>query len=50
MPALPPLPSLPRPPMLSELLPGNVRQRMAEQLSGLRIPAFTIPKPVARLV
>ena len=50
MPALPPLPSLPRPPMLAEFLPGSVRQRMTEQLSGLRIPAFTVPKPVAKLV
>ena len=50
MPALPPLPSLPRPPMLAELLPGSLRQRMTEQLSGLRIPAFTVPAPVAKLV
>ena len=50
MPALPPLPSLPRPPMLAELLPGSMRQRMTEQLSGLRIPAFTVPAPVAKLV
>ena len=50
MPALPPLPSLPRPPMLSALLPGSMRHRMAEQLSGLRIPAFTLPKPLAKLV
>ena len=49
MPALPPLPSLPRPPMLSELLPGSVRQRIAEQLSALRIPAFTVPTPIAKL-
>ncbi len=50
MPALPPLPSLPRPPMLSELLPGSVRQHLTDRLSTLRVPDFTVPKPVAKLV
>ena len=56
MPALPTLPELPslhsrpRPPMFSELLPGNLRQRIGERLDAVRIPAFTVPKPLAKLV
>lgn len=42
----PPLP-------LAELLPHSLRQRVARQLeqrlAGLRIPAFTVPAPLARV-
>ena len=50
MPALPALPALPRPPLPSELLPGSLRQRIGERLATLRIPDFTVPAPVAKLV
>ncbi|TAH47563.1 MAG: sterol-binding protein [Betaproteobacteria bacterium] len=42
--------ALPRPPALSELLPGSLRRRIADRLQNARIPDFTIPAPVARLV
>lgn len=45
-----PVPSLP----LAELLPHSLHQRVAGQierrLAGLRIPAFTVPAPLARIV
>lgn len=45
----PALPALP----LTELLPHSLRQRVAQQfeqrLAGLRIPAFTVPAPLARI-
>ncbi|MFU2486983.1 ubiquinone anaerobic biosynthesis accessory factor UbiT [Thauera sp. WH-1] len=50
MPALPPLPALPRLPLPSALFPGALRQRIGEHLENLRIPDFTVPAPLARLV
>lgn len=47
---MPALPALPRPPLPSELLPGSLRQRIGEHLANFRIPDFTVPAPVARLV
>ena len=47
---MPALPALPRPPLPSELLPGSLRQRIGERLATLRIPDFTVPAPVAKLV
>ncbi|ATE61386.1 ubiquinone anaerobic biosynthesis accessory factor UbiT [Thauera sinica] len=47
---MPALPTLPRPPSLAELLPGSLRRRIGERLQNLRIPDFTVPGPVARLV
>lgn len=50
MPALPALPALPRPPLPANLLPGSLRRRIGERLENLRIPDFTVPAPVAKLV
>ncbi|MCK6408663.1 SCP2 sterol-binding domain-containing protein [Thauera sp.] len=47
---MPAFPALPRPPLLTELLPGNLRQRIGVRLENLRIPDFTLPAPLARLV
>ena len=47
---MPALPSLPRPPLPTELLPGNLRQRIGERLENFRIPDFTVPAPLAKLV
>ena len=47
---MPALPSLPRPPLPTELLPGALRQRIGERLENFRIPDFTVPAPLARLV
>jgi len=47
---MPALPALPRPPLPAELLPGSLRQRLAERLETFRIPDFTVPAPVAKLV
>ncbi len=47
---MPALPSLPRPPLPSALLPGNLRQRIGERLENFRIPDFTVPAPLAKLV
>lgn len=47
---MPALPALPRLPALSDLLPGSLRQRVAERLQNARIPAFTVPRPVASVV
>lgn len=47
---MPALPTLPRLPLPAELLPGTLRQRIGERLENLRIPDFTVPAAVARLV
>ena len=47
---MPALPSLPRPPLPTALLPGNLRQRIGERLENFRIPDFTVPAPLAKLV
>ena len=47
---MPALPALPRLPLPAELLPGSLRQRISERLENLRIPDFTVPAPVAKLV
>ncbi len=47
---MPALPSLPRPPLPTELLPGNLRQRIGERLEAFRIPDFTVPATLAKLV
>lgn len=52
------LPTLPRPSalpkLLPDLLPGNLRQRIGARIEArieaLRIPAFTVPKPLANMV
>lgn len=36
-------------PRLAELLPGNLRQRIERRLTAMRIPAFTVPEPLARV-
>ncbi len=35
---------------LAELLPGSLRQRIARRAATLRIPAFTVPAPLARVL
>ncbi|HRP22397.1 SCP2 sterol-binding domain-containing protein [Thauera sp.] len=47
---MPALPSLPRPPLPAELLPGSLRQRIGERLEAFRVPDFTVPAALARLV
>ena len=42
---MPALPSLPRPPLPTALLPGALRQRIGERLENFRIPDFTVPAP-----
>ncbi|ENO80773.1 SCP2 domain-containing protein [Thauera mechernichensis] len=47
---MPALPTLPRPPLPAELLPGSLRQRIAQSLADFRIPDFTVPTALARLI
>ncbi len=47
---MPSLPALPRPPMLSNLLPGSLRQQLAHRLETFRVPDFTLPPTLAKLV
>lgn len=47
---MPALPTLPRPPLPSALLPGTLRQRISERLDNFRIPDFTVPATLAKLV
>lgn len=47
---MPALPSLPRPPLPAELLPGSLRQRIGARLEAFRVPDFTVPAALARLV
>ncbi|MDX5410858.1 MAG: SCP2 sterol-binding domain-containing protein [Thauera sp.] len=47
---MPALPSLPRPPLPAALLPGSLRQRIGERLEAFRVPDFTVPAALARLV
>lgn len=47
---MPALPTLPRPPLPAELLPGSLRRRIGERLENFRIPDFTVPAALARLV
>lgn len=37
-------------PRLSHLLPGSLRQRIAHRLGELKLPAFTLPATLARVV
>lgn len=37
-------------PQLAHLLPGGLRQRIEQRLSTLRVPAFTVPEPLTRIV
>lgn len=46
---MPALPTLPRPPLPSELLPGSLRQRIGERLESFRLPDFTVPAALAKL-
>lgn len=43
-----PIPAVPS--VLSELLPGGLRRRIADRLQSLRVPDFTLPKAAARLI
>jgi predicted lipid carrier protein YhbT len=43
------LPPLPVPP-LAHLLPGQLRRALALRMMTLRLPAFTLPGPLARLL
>ncbi len=43
------LPAFPPISPLAELLPGSLRQRISRRIASLRIPAFTVPAPLARL-
>ncbi len=36
--------------LLAELLPGSLHQRIARRAATLRIPAFTVPAPLASLL
>lgn len=36
-------------PRLAELLPGSLRQRIERRIAAMRIPAFTVPAPLARV-
>jgi predicted lipid carrier protein YhbT len=44
--SLPPLPVLP----LARLLPGQLRPALARRLQSMRVPAFTLPAPLARIL
>jgi predicted lipid carrier protein YhbT len=46
---MPALPSLPFPPPAA-LLPGNLRRRVGERLESFRVPDFTVPATLAKLV
>ena len=46
---MPALPSLPRPPLSSILLPGSLRRRIGERLEHFRVPDFTVPAALAKL-
>ena len=41
---------MPALPALSDLLPGSLRQHIGARLESFRIPDFSVPKPIARLV
>ncbi|AVR89843.1 ubiquinone anaerobic biosynthesis accessory factor UbiT [Thauera aromatica] len=47
---MPALPALPHPSMLSALLPGSLRRRIGARLNDFRVPSFTVPAPIARIV
>ncbi|MDO9598582.1 MAG: SCP2 sterol-binding domain-containing protein [Azoarcus sp.] len=36
-------------PRLAHLLPGRLRQRIEQRIATLRVPAFTVPAPLARI-
>ena len=50
LPSLPRLPQRPFPSLPSALLPGNLRQHLGQRLNSFRVPDFTVPAPLARLV
>lgn len=43
------LPTPPFPSPLAALLPGSLRRQLAERAATWRVPAFTVPAPLARL-